>query len=142
MSLLASCSGQSSHCYLCQSISYEAPCFVDLSTGDVAPLTVSKHDDAVSFQILGNIRIKQLPWETHATIPAEPQPVNTDLFCENCQVLIDATPNGGYVLADLSDLNSITLYPIETKGSISVRDYGITTDMDGNYVKIRAIISL
>ena len=141
MSLLASCSGQSSHCYLCQSIPYEAPCLVDLSTGDIAPLTVSEGNDAVSFRILDDARIEQLPWETHATIPAEPQPVNTDLFCEDCMTLIDATPNGGYILTDLRDLDSITLYPIENRKAISIRDYDISAEAEGNYIKIRVLTS-
>ena len=141
MSLLAACGGRSSHCYLCQGIPYEAPCLVDLSTGDVTPLSINKNDDAVSFQILGDARIEQLPWETHATIPAEPQPVNTNLFCEDCRALINSTTNGRYVLADLSDLDSITLYPIENQKAISIRDYDISAEADGNYIKINVVAS-
>ena len=141
LSLLASCGARGSHCYLCQGIPYEAPCLVDLSTGDVSPLTVNRHDDAVRFQTLGDIHIEQLPWETQATIPAEPQSVNTTLFCEDCRVLIDTTPNSGYLLADLSDLNNITLYPIENQKVISIRNYDISAEADGNYVKIRVTIS-
>lgn len=141
LSLLVSCGARGSHCYLCQGIPYEAPCLVDLSTGDVAPLTVNENDDAVSFQILGNAHIEQLPWETHATIPAELHPVNTALFCETCMELIEATPNCGYVLADLSDLSSITLYPIENSKVISIKGYDISAKADGNYIKIKAIIS-
>lgn len=140
ISPLASCGARSSHCYLCQGIPYEAPCLVDLSTGDVAPLAVNDDNNAVSFHILGDARIEQLPGETHVTIPAEPKPVNTDLFCESCQELIDATPNGGYVLTDLSDLNSITPYPIEIEQVTSIREYAISAEADGNYIKINVII--
>lgn len=141
MSLLPACGGRTSHCYLCQGIPYEAPCLVDLSTGDVAPLTVSGNNGAVSFQTLGDIHIEQLPWVTRATIPAEPQAVNTCLFCDSCQALIDATPNSGYALADLSDLNSITLYPIENQKAISIRNYDISAETGGYYIKIRVITS-
>lgn len=140
MSLLASCGERASHCYLCQSIPYEAPCLVDLSTGDVAPLTVSEDNNAVSFRILGDARIEQLPWETHATIPAEPQAVNANLFCEDCKALIAATTNGGYVVADLSDLNSVTLFPIVNQKAISIRDYDISAEADGNHIRIRVIM--
>lgn len=141
MSLLASCGARGAHCYLCQGIPYKAPCLVDFSTGDVAPLSVSGNNGAVSFQILGDSHIEQLPWETQATIPAEPKPVNIYLFCENCRALIAATTNAGYVLADLSDLDSITLYPIENQKAISIRDYDISAEADGNHIKIKVVIS-
>lgn len=141
MSLLASCGARGPHCYLCQGIPYEAPCLVDLSAGDVSPLTVNRHDDAVRFQTLGDIHIEQLPWETQTTIPAEPQPVNTNLFCEDCRALIAATTNGGYLLADLSSLDSIMLYPIENQKVISIRDYDISAEADGNHIKIKVVTS-
>lgn len=135
--LFTSCGRANKHCYLCQGIPYEAPCLVDLSTGYVAPLTVSENYDAVSFQILGDARIEQLPWETHATIPAEPQPVSTSLFCEDCMTRIDATPNHGYVLADLSDLSSIQLYPVEGGDAVTIRDYNISISADGGQIQIQ-----
>ena len=135
--LFTSCGRANKHCYLCQGIPYEAPCLVDLSTGNVAPLTVSENYDAVSFHILGDARIEQLPGETHATIPVEPQPVSTSLFCEDCMTRIDATPNNGYVLADLSDLSSIRLYPVEGGEAITIRDYDIFIHADGDYIRIQ-----
>jgi len=141
MILLASCDGQSSHCFLCHGIPYEAPCLVDLTTGDVAPLIVNENKDTVSFQILGDARIEQRPGETFATIPTEPQPVNISLFCEDCITLIEATPNGGYILADLSDLNSITLYSTDDENSIIIRNNEISTEADGVFIKIRVITS-
>lgn len=142
LSLLASCGERSSHCYLCQGIPYEAPCLVDFSTGDVAPLTINKNDDAVSFQTLCDVHIVQLPCETQATIPADPKPVTPGLFCERCQALIDTTSHGGYVLADLSDLDSITLYPIENQKATSIRDYIISAEADGNHIKIKVVTSI
>ena len=137
--LFTSCGRANKHCYLCQGIPYEAPCLVDLSTGNVAPLTVSENFDVVSFQILGNARIEQRPGETHATIPAEPKPVNTGMFCEDCMPRISATPNRGYVLADLSDFSRIQLYPVEGGEANTIRGYDIFIHADDDYIRIQVI---
>ena len=52
---------------------------------------------------------------------------------------IDATPNNGYVLADLSDLSSIRLYPVEGGEAITIRDYDISINGDDDYMRIQVI---
>ena len=136
MSLLVTCGRRSSHCYLCQGIPYEAPCLVDLSTGDVAPLTVSNNNGAASIWFLGKARVVLESEAAHVTIPSAPQTVSADLFCEDCMALVDATPNSGYVLADLSDLGSIQLYPIVNRGIFTIRSYNISIVGDRNLIGI------
>jgi len=135
--LFTSCGRANKHCYLCQGIPYEAPCLVDLSTGDVAPLTVDGNDGALRIQFLGNVRVELTPDEACAIIPIEPQAVNTSLYCADCLALIEATPNNGYVLADLSDLASIRLYPVEGGDAVTIRDYNISISADGGQIQIQ-----
>ena len=54
---------------------------------------------------------------------------------------IDATLNHGYLLADLSDLSSIRLYPVEDGEAITIRDYDISINGDDDYMRIQVIKS-
>ena len=137
MSLFASCGGRSSHCCLCQGIPYDAPCLVDLSTGGVIPLTVSDNNGAVSFQVLGRARVELEPGAAHAIIPAEPRVRNADLFCNECLALIDATPNNGYVLADLSSPDNVSIYPIDPGATITILNYDISAEADSDDIQIQ-----
>ena len=74
-------------------------------------------------------------------ISIEPQAVNSALFCDDCLTLIEATPNSGYALADLSDLASIRLYPVEGGEAITIRDYDISINGDDDYMRIQVIKS-
>ena len=72
-------------------------------------------------------------------IPIEPQAVNTSLYCADCLALIETTPNNGYVLADLSDLSSIQLYPVEGGEANTIRGYDIFIHADDDYIRIQVI---
>lgn len=70
-----------------------------------------------------------------ATILIGGEEMNPALFCEDCRALIEDTPNNGYVLADLHNLNSIKLYPLEDQTirnytlSVSKLDFGYEIQM-------------
>lgn len=46
--IMPCCAEKTVHCRLCKGIPYEAPCLVDLSTGQVVELTVTKDPGRVS----------------------------------------------------------------------------------------------
>lgn len=141
MLILVSCGNTRPHCYLCQGIPCDAPCLVDLSTGEVVPLTVDENSGALSIQFLGDARIELKPGEACATIPTEPRDVNTDLFCDKCRMLIAAASNSSYVLADMKDIGDVRLYPIEAGRTISIRNYIIAIAVDGDRLIIQVFAS-
>lgn len=100
------------------------------------PLNVRENADAISIQILNDARIEQRPGETCAIIPAAPREVKADLFCENCLALIEATPKSGYVLVDLCDLDSISLYSVESGKAILIRCYDVSFVTEGDRMKV------
>lgn len=106
----SACGRSTEHCYLCQGIPQDDPCIVNLATGDIAVLSAGGYGHA-ELSITGDVSVTGENGELcRATIPITGEQVNPALFCEDCWALIEATPNNGYVLADLKDLSNIQLY--------------------------------
>lgn len=130
---LPGCRGSRSHCYLCEGLAYEAPCLVDLATGDVAELKPLNNEDYLVWTGYSSIMVEQQPdGSVLATIPASNQEIARELFCDNCLAAIDATTRGGYILADLEDLDSIRLYTIEADRRFSLRQYDVSIIEQGS----------
>lgn len=134
----SACGQSSSHCYLCQGIPQDEPCIVNLATGEIAVLSAGSYGHAELIVTGGISVITENGNSCKATFPTSGGDMNPDLFCDNCRSLIEATPNDGYVLADLHDLQNIQLYPIE---DIMIRDYTLTVaESDAGY-DVRMIIN-
>ena len=124
---LSGCGRSRSHCYLCEGLAYEAPCLVDLATGDVAELKPRANEDQLVWTGYSSIMVEQRPdGSALAMIPDNNQEIAWELFCDSCIAALDATARGGYILADLADLNSIRLYTIEAEQSFPLRQYDVS----------------
>lgn len=123
-----------SHCYLCGSPPYEAPCLVDLATGNIGELSVGDNQGARSIQLIGDATVMIDPRIAKAEISDNARAVNEALFCENCLIAISQVQNHGYVIADLSKPASVSLYPAQLPGNYDIRDYFVTvTESDGTF---------
>ena len=138
MTLILILSGCGKHCYLCQGIPCNAPCLVDLSTGQVIELSVDNDPGAVIWTYLGTARLSFEPNRVSAIIPTDDRETDCNLFCNDCQALLSELPNGGYVIADMLDLNNLSLFPAQAEGSYTIREYEITvmTNPGGSSVVI------
>ena len=126
--LCTSCGHSADHCYLCQGISHDEPCIVNLATGEIAVLSTGSYGHA-EMTFTGGVSVTGENGEScHATIPQTSEAVDSNLYCTDCLALIETTSNNGYVLADLYNLNSIKLYPLEDQTilnyTLSVSDLG------------------
>lgn len=126
--LCVGCSRVVKHCYLCEGIPRGAPCVVDLATGDIAELSTDSNNGAMSWQFIGSLHVTHTPGTASVAIPAETQSVNKELFCDDCLAVINAVSNNGYILADLSDLQNIQVYPIMDNMCCRIRDYSVLID--------------
>ena len=96
---------------------------------DIAVLSAGSYGHAELIVTVGVSVITENGNSCKATFPTSGGDMNPDLFCDNCRSLIEATPNDGYVLADLHDLENVQLYPIE---DTTIRDYTLTVgESDG-----------
>ena len=124
---LPGCRGSRSHCYLCKGIAYEGPCLVDLATGNVAELKPLDNEGYLTWTKYSSIMVEHRPdGSVLATIPDSNQKIARELFCDNCLAAIDSTARGGYILADLEDLDSIRLYTIEADRRFLLRQYDVS----------------
>ena len=144
--LLSGCASDAAnkadHCYLCEGLPYDGPCLVDLSTGNVVEITPGTDTGYVSFLCSEDVVIRTLAGEySETTIPIKNKEVNPHYFCESCLKRIAAVSNGGYVLADVHDLNDVQLYKIEAGtdckvGNVSV---AVTESEADNQILVRAM---
>ena len=134
--LLIGCSGGARHCYLCGGFRYERPCVIELSTGNVAEFKPASNGNAI-FASIGKISVRSLEQNRiTAAVPVVGEAIDRSKFCDSCLGNIDRTPNKGYLLANLRDLNNIELYEIKDGDLLSIADYVITirTDMDNKFI--------
>lgn len=118
LSLFGGCASnvadKADHCYLCEGLSYDGPCLVDLATGNVAELAPGKSSGYAAFSYCGEAVIRTLAGEySEAAIPMKNGDVNSYYFCDDCLQDIAEVADGGYVLADIHDLDNVRLYEIE-----------------------------
>ena len=135
---LSACGRSPSRCYLCRGIPHDEPCIVSLTTGDIAVLSAGSYGHAELIVTGGISVIAENGESCKATLPTSGGDMNPDLFCDNCRSLIEATPNDGYVLANLHDLENVQLYPIEC---ITIRDYILTVSVADNDYEVQMVTS-
>ena len=131
-------SGCRKHCYLCHSIPRNAPCLVDLSTGQIVELTVTDDPGIVSWVFLGNASISLESDRALAIIPADDREMDRSLFCKDCQALLSELPDSGYVIADMQDPGNLSLYPAQIEGNFIIKEYEVTvtTSNDGAQIEV------
>ena len=134
---LPGCRGSRSHCSLCEGLAYEGLGLVDLATGDVAELKPLDNDGHLAWTKYFSITVEYRPdGAVVATIPKSDQQIARKLFCDNCLAAIDAIPHSRHVMADLHDLSSIQLFPIDIDESFYLRSYYVTIVRNGEYTFI------
>ena len=133
-----------SNCCLCNAPRYQAPCLIDLETGELLELSLyaphattsgelaeeQPEVDTFSFVRLGDLigtkqtgnRIIEIkvPVQDTIKIPA---------LCRNCQKQLQYSFEGRYVLADLYDAEDISLIPITGGAEMVIRCYSISMAM-------------
>lgn len=142
-----------SACYLCNASRYHAPCLVDLETGALIELSLydphaaisgelaeeQPQVDTFSFVRLGDlIGTKQTGARTiEIEIPLEGT-IQTPALCETCQKRRPNIYEGRYVLADLYDVEDISLIPITDGEEMIIRCYSISMAMseDGQHINL------
>ena len=134
--VLTACGSSTSHCYLCEGIPHDEPCVVNLATGDIVVLSVGGYGHA-ALSITGGISVTGENGELcSAIIPSASEEMNPRFFCDDCLPILEATPNTGYVLADLSDLSNIKLYSIK---DTTIRNYNISVSKSETAYEIQMV---
>lgn len=132
-------------CALCgngEAQRYHAPCLVNLSTGEIAELTVYDPDP----QYIGEIAAAQRTGfaqlisragvaglrdasnhTCHVTVKSENmETINPSLFCPDCRTLLASVATEGYVLLDLHSRDNIIPYELQVGAQYTIRDYTVT----------------
>jgi len=148
-------------CVLCRNgagTKVHAPCIVNLTTGEVAELAIydphpTEIGEVTDTQKKGHVSFytgagaiimcnhdKEL---CAATLPKELGKTNPEHFCYKCRRIISEQDNEGYVLADLSDPNSVSVYQIYNGVEYEFENYRITvsrTDTKCLEVKVHGLL--
>lgn len=124
-------------CSLCATFPCHAPCIVNLSTGEIGEIRIYQpHFSKVAeiaeeqaggyfcFLYCAGLQGYCLGAQS-ATIyvPQEAGGLQVKHFCNSCRKLLAPYANSGFVIADLREPKSPTLYPIEVCSGISMRCY-------------------
>lgn len=142
------------HCYICEGLSYHAPCLIDLSTGHILELSVYDNDPItqgklakdqttghISFTMSGDmLAITDAGNSAQISISTVPKDMNVDLFCDACQQAIHSLPNSGIVLADLYEREHIRYYILEDGSEYSFRDYMISIEQYNDNSKLQITV--
>ena len=142
---LVACSNQSApesdRCRVCDYIPSHAPCLVNLHTGEVGEINLYEpHSSLVGeiaeeqrggyfcFMSVAGLRgylNASIP-EAHVTVLSEVEKYDEQYFCTYCRELLAEYTDDGYVLADLRNPDTPTIYPVEDGTSFEVRCYTVT----------------
>lgn len=135
-------------CALCKNgegINYHAPCLVNLSTGAVGELAVyAPHESklgevdksrkggylSISYAAGATILRDATDLNCHADVPYDDEPLNASYFCYDCRRILAEADRYGYVIADLYDLQNISVYPLEENANYIIRDYVVSIRSD------------
>ena len=150
-------------CSLCEQgegRKYHAPCIINLSTGEIAELSVYEpHPTEIgevstvlktgffsySYAAGANKMQNQELEKCEATLPKDLEPINPTHFCYNCRRLLADTDKKGYVLVDLYDPDNITVYKIWDGAKYTIRGYLVTAHKNENrnfIVEIHGLLNL
>lgn len=133
-------------CALCgNGLQHHAPVLVDLSTGLVGELCVYAPDPQhkgglAAKQSTGTFSFLHIAGLTgyqdtcghtsHVTLTKESEPMDPSFFCRDCRALLAGVSTKGYVLADLYDLDRITVYAVAEGAEYAIRDYSVSISCD------------
>ena len=137
-------------CALCRNGEGEqihAPCIINLSTGEVAELSVyDPHPTELGevstelnkgyFSYYGgagaNIMRNQESELCRATLPKESGKINPANFCYECRRIITDLDKDGYIIADMYDPDNVTVYKVWNGAKYEIRDYLVTVNKTEN----------
>ena len=127
-------------CSVCDYIPSHAPCLVNLNTGEVGEIALYEpHHTLVgeiaeeqrggyfSFMSVAGLRghLDACVPEAHVTVPDGVEKYEEKHFCSTCRELLVAYAECGFVLADLRNPETPTIYPVEAGTEFEVRCYKI-----------------
>jgi len=117
--------------------SYQAPCLVDLSTGEVGELAPAENGQAGTLHFrpcAGLTAVCDTCNNTcQVTIPPEKMGMMAPgHFCRPCRGLLAGAGLEGYLLADLCDIAHIRVYPLRGGETHAIRDYAVCVVQDGS----------
>jgi len=135
-------------CSVCDYIPSHAPCLVNLNTGEVGEIALYEpHYSLVgeiaeeqrggyfSFMSVAGLRghLDACVPEAHVTVPDGVEKYEEKYFCNSCRELLEAYDQCGFVLADLRNPETPTIYSVEEGTEFEVRCYKvvITEDDEG-----------
>ncbi len=137
-------------CALCRngkSTKIHAPCLINLSTVEVAELSIYEpHPTELGevstelkkgfFSYYGvagaNIMCNQESELCRATLPIEIEKISPAYFCYKCRRIISDVDKEGYVLADMYDPEDARVYEIRNGSKYEIRDYLVTVNKTEN----------
>lgn len=145
-------------CRVCDYIPSHAPCLVNLKTGEVGEIALYEpHPTLVGeiaetqrggyfcFMSVAGLRgyVNASVPEGHVTVPEEVEKYEEKYFCIACREQLEVYAGCGYVLADLRNPETPTIYPVETGTEFEVRCYKVTvTENDEGELDISVIGSI
>lgn len=133
-------------CALCRNkegMKIHAPCLLNLSTGEIAELRVYEpHPDeigevsselkkgffAYSHGAGANIVRNPESEFCEATLPKEKEKMNPSHFCYDCRRIISGIDKEGYVIADMYDPETVSVYKIWNGAKYEIRNYLVTVN--------------
>lgn len=141
-------------CALCgtdRDVKHHAPCIVNLSSGEIAELSVYQPHPTIpgevtdeiktgyfSFSFSAGANIMQSPEleKCEATLPKEIKVMQPEHYCYDCRRLLSNIDKKGYVIVDLYDDESIGAFKIYDGGKYTIRDYIVTVHKDENRLMV------
>ena len=137
-------------CALCgtdRDVKHHAPCIVNLSSGEIAELSVYQPHPTIpgevtdeiktgyfSFSFSAGANIKQTPEleKCEATLPKKSEVMQPEHYCYECRRLLSTIDKKGYVIVDLYDDENISAFKAHDGSKYTIRDYIVTVHMDEN----------
>lgn len=133
-------------CALCRNGEGEkiyAPCIVNLSTGEVAELSVYEPHPTEQGEVSTELKKGYFSYHgavganimrnpesefCRAMLPKELEIINPAHFCYECRRIISDLDKEGYVLVDMYDPKSVSVYKIRNGAKYEIRDYLVTVN--------------
>ena len=137
-------------CALCRNgegAKIHAPCIINLSTGEIAELSVYEpHPSEIGevtselkkgyFSIYSdagaNIVRKQENELCEATLPKDREMIDPGHFCYECRRILSDIDREGYIIADLYNPKDAKAYKVWNGAKYEIRDYLVTVNKNEN----------
>lgn len=156
--LLTGCSSHipdPAECILCDAFPRHAPCLVDLNSGKireldiyqphhtkVAELSDEQHGGYMSLVQFGDISGILLGADrVELEAPEKTTGILDSLFCKDCRKLLQDNKCQGYILADLRNPDTPSVWGIKEGISISVRCYDVQISQGDETKKLKILMT-